>query len=209
MPAAIVLLAAGLAVTWRAPRTDRTRAAFLLWGGWLLVTGLTFSFMQGIFHAYYTVALAPAIGALVGMGTTVLWGRRRIRAAAVALAGTLILTVGWSATLLDRAPDWQPWLRTAVLVAGLGAAILLLLAGRLSTVVGGLVAAVGLTAALAAPAAYAVETAATPHGRGDPVGRAGRRRRSGLRGRRRAGWRSTSCSRRNGHASRRPAAGWR
>jgi 4-amino-4-deoxy-L-arabinose transferase-like glycosyltransferase len=48
--------------------TARTRAAFVLWGGWLVVTALTFSFMQGIFHAYYTVALAPAIGALVAMG---------------------------------------------------------------------------------------------------------------------------------------------
>ena len=37
------------------------------------MTGLTFSFMQGIFHAYYTVALAPAIAALVGMGAVLLW----------------------------------------------------------------------------------------------------------------------------------------
>ena len=64
---------AGLVRRRRAPRTDRTRASLLLWGGWLLVTGLTFSFMQGIFHAYYTVALAPAIGALVGIGAVVLW----------------------------------------------------------------------------------------------------------------------------------------
>src|SRR6185312_4418949 len=58
LPAALILLVAGLVVTGRRPRTDRTRAALLLWGGWLLVTGLTFSFMAGIFHAYYTVALA-------------------------------------------------------------------------------------------------------------------------------------------------------
>ena len=76
LPAALILLAAGLVVTRRRPRTDRTRAALLLWGGWLLVTGLTFSFMAGIFHAYYTVALAPAIGALVGIGATLLWRRR-------------------------------------------------------------------------------------------------------------------------------------
>src|SRR6185437_16006251 len=68
IPAALVLLAAGLWATRRAPRTDRLRASYLLWGGWLLVTGLTFSFMAGIFHPYYTVALAPAIGALVGIG---------------------------------------------------------------------------------------------------------------------------------------------
>ena len=31
---------------------------------------------QGIFHAYYTVALAPAVAALVGMGGVSLWERR-------------------------------------------------------------------------------------------------------------------------------------
>ena len=38
--------------------------------------------MQGIFHAYYTVALAPAIGALVGMGVGEAWERRRHRVGA-------------------------------------------------------------------------------------------------------------------------------
>src|SRR6202035_909420 len=54
-------------------RTDRTREAALLWGGWLLVTAAVFSFMSGIIHPYYTVALAPAIGALVGIGAVMLW----------------------------------------------------------------------------------------------------------------------------------------
>src|SRR6266545_3992502 len=55
LPAALILLAAGLWFTRRAPRTDRVRAAFVLWGGWLLVTVAAFSQMQGIFHPYYTV----------------------------------------------------------------------------------------------------------------------------------------------------------
>ena len=50
------------------PRPRRDVASVLLWGGWLLVTGGVFSFMAGIIHPYYTVALAPAIGALVGIG---------------------------------------------------------------------------------------------------------------------------------------------
>ena len=77
LPAALMLLAAGLWLTRRAPRTNRARAAFALWGGWLVVTAAVFSFMQGIFHAYYAVALAPAVGALVGMGATGLWEVRR------------------------------------------------------------------------------------------------------------------------------------
>ena len=57
--------------------TTPVRAALILWLGWLLVTGLTFSFMAGIFHAYYTVALAPAVAALVGIGAWLLWQHRR------------------------------------------------------------------------------------------------------------------------------------
>ena len=47
----------------------------MLWGGWLLVTGAVFSLGQGIIHPYYTVALAPAIGALVGIGAATLLAR--------------------------------------------------------------------------------------------------------------------------------------
>ncbi|MDX5459725.1 ArnT family glycosyltransferase [Micromonospora tulbaghiae] len=131
LPAALILLVAGLWLAGRAPRTDRTRAGLLLWGGWLLVTGLIFSFMSGIFHAYYTVALAPAVGALVGIGTTLLWRARsapvrwRRFAATLVLAGTLAVTAWWSWHLLGRTPDWHPWLRPTVLALGLTTAALL------------------------------------------------------------------------------------
>jgi hypothetical protein len=70
VPVAIIAIAVGLFVRWKAPRTDPQRASVIVWGSWLLVTGAVFSAMQGIFHEYYTVALAPAIGALVGIGTS-------------------------------------------------------------------------------------------------------------------------------------------
>ena len=73
LPAALILLIAGVGFTLTRTRTDRTRAAFLLWGGSLVVTALVFSLAAGIIHPYYTVALAPAIGALVGMGSVLLW----------------------------------------------------------------------------------------------------------------------------------------
>ena len=76
LPAALVLLVVGLWLTRRAPRTDRMRASLLLWGGWTVVTALVFSFAQGIFHPYYTVALAPGIAALVGDRRDELWRRR-------------------------------------------------------------------------------------------------------------------------------------
>ncbi|MDD9348724.1 glycosyltransferase family 39 protein, partial [Mumia sp.] len=87
LPAALVALVVLLAVSWRAARTDRTRAFATVWGGWLLVTGLTFSLMQGIIHSYYTVALAPAVAALVGAGTVLLWRRRTELLPRTVLAG--------------------------------------------------------------------------------------------------------------------------
>ena len=125
LPAALLLMVAALVVVGRAARTDRTRAAVLLWGGWLLVTGLVFSFMQGIFHAYYTVALAPAIGALVGIGAVVLWRRRALPAAGAALALTVAVTAAWAFVLLHRSSGFVPWLAPLVLVVGLAAALAL------------------------------------------------------------------------------------
>jgi 4-amino-4-deoxy-L-arabinose transferase-like glycosyltransferase len=166
LPAALVLLIGGLVVTARAARTDRARAGVVLWGGWLVGTGLVFSFMQGIFHAYYTVALAPAVGAVVAMGAATLWRARSNRAAAVTLAGTVALSAWWGWTLLGRSADFLPWLRWAVLVVGVLAALGLLvslLVRSLPGRVAGLSAALALAAVLAGPAAYAVETAGTPH----------------------------------------------
>jgi len=83
LPAALICLAAMAWVSRRAARTDRIRAAALLWGGWVIVTGLVFSYMNGIIHPYYMVALAPGIGALVGIGAMMLgggvWARRHRR----------------------------------------------------------------------------------------------------------------------------------
>jgi 4-amino-4-deoxy-L-arabinose transferase-like glycosyltransferase len=163
IPAALALLVAMLWLGRRAGRTDRTRAAFLLWGGWLLVTGLVFSFMQGIVHPYYTVALAPAIAALVGMGAAGLWARRRNPVAMAFLAAVTAGTAIWSYVLLDRSADWNPWLRGMILVVGLMAAALLLLTPWLGQHLSALIASVALVAALAGPAAYSIQTAATAH----------------------------------------------
>lgn len=53
---------------WRRPRRDVQRADFLLWAGTLAVTAVVFTFASGIWHAYYTVALAAPLAAVVGMG---------------------------------------------------------------------------------------------------------------------------------------------
>jgi 4-amino-4-deoxy-L-arabinose transferase-like glycosyltransferase len=163
LPAAVICLGAGFLVTRRAPRTDLTRAALILWGGWLAVTSGVFSFANGILHPYYTVALAPAIGAAIGIGATLLWRNRSDLRAAAALPGTVLVTTILAAVLLSRDSEWLPWLRAAVAVGGVGAAVLLLVAGRVPRPVSRSAAALAIAACLAAPAVYSVATAAAPH----------------------------------------------
>ncbi|GAB7186431.1 glycosyltransferase family 39 protein [Kitasatospora sp. Ki12] len=170
LPAALILLLVGLWATRRYARTDTARAAFLVWGGWLLSTALIFSFMSGIFHQYYTVALAPAVAALVGMGVDGLWRARHRLPWALVLAGTLAVTAVWAFVLLGRTSGFVPWLRWAVLVGGLVAAVALVAgqfagrtAGRAGARIASVAGLVGLAAALGGPAAYAVDTVNTAH----------------------------------------------
>ncbi|MCO7218890.1 glycosyltransferase family 39 protein [Klenkia sp. PcliD-1-E] len=162
LPAALVLGAAGLVLVGRAARTDLRRSGLLVWGSWLVVTGLTFSLMAGIFHAYYTVALAPAIGAVVGIGGALVWSRRHWSARLV-LAATVAGTAWWGSALLGRTPWFLPWLAPTVLATGLVAAVALLAVQVLPRVVGALVLAAGVLAALGGPAASALQPAGTPH----------------------------------------------
>lgn len=164
LPAALILLAAGLWLTRKAARTDSARAAFVAWGGALIMTAAVFSFMAGIFHQYYTVALAPYVAALVAMGVTVLWEERGAWWPRAVLAGTVVVTVVWAYVLLGRTPDYLPWLRWTVLAAGLVGALGLLVVGRFGGR-GVAAAVVGLScaASLAGPAAYTVSTLNSGH----------------------------------------------
>ncbi|KJK11603.1 glycosyl transferase [Terrabacter sp. 28] len=163
IPSALVLLAAGLWFRGRRPRTDLRRAAYLVWGGWLVVTMLVFSFMAGIFHEYYTVALAPAIGALVGMGAVEAWQRRASGAGTVVLAVATAAAATWSFILLSRTTAYGDWLRVSVLAVGMAAALLILATRWLHVRAVPLVVAGALVAGLAGPGAYAVSTTAQGH----------------------------------------------
>ena len=163
IPTALILGLAGLWIIGRGRRTDVRRAALLLWGATLVVTGLTFSLMDGTFHQYYTVALAPSIGALVGIGGWLLWTRRAERWAMPVLAATSLVTTGWAFTILGRSPDWNPWLRWIILVVGLAGAAGLLLGRRLGTTVLRTGVALALVAGLAGPTSWTSQTVVTPH----------------------------------------------
>ena len=166
LPGALLMGAVLLAVTIRARRTDRERAALLLWGGSLVCTGLVISLAQGIIHPYYTVALAAPLGGLVGIATMGLWQRRGSWVGRAGLAAALAATVVWSYVLLGRTTDWFPALRPVVAVVGSLGVIAILALPLLRSVPKlaiGLVATLGLGAALAAPLFSTVATAATPH----------------------------------------------
>ena len=163
IPAAVLLLGASLVLTFRRPRTNIVRAAFLIWGGTLLLTGAVFSFAQGIIHPYYTVALAPAIGALVGMGSVYLWQHRSERIARLALAGAVAGTAMWAFVLLGRSSTFVPGLQAAVIVAGLMGAILIVSLSSPSRNVALAIAGLAAVAVFAGPAAYTFNTVSTAH----------------------------------------------
>ncbi|MET7450362.1 glycosyltransferase family 39 protein [Streptomyces sp. NPDC005574] len=163
LPAALILLVAGLVATRRLKRTSVTRGSFLVWGGSLLMTAVVFSYMAGIFHQYYTVALAPYIAAVVGMGAALLWEKRGEIRASITLAASVVAASAWGYVLLNRTPDYLPWLKWLVLTGGLAGALGLVFAARVSRQLA--VAAVGLSivAALAGPTAYTLSTVNSAH----------------------------------------------
>ncbi|MFU0243315.1 glycosyl transferase, partial [Streptomyces scabiei] len=163
LPAALILLAAGLLATRRAGRTDTARASLLVWGGSLLMTTAVFSYMAGIFHQYYTVALAPYLAAVTGMGAATLWERRKRPWASLALAAAVTASAAWGYVLLDRTPAYLPWLRVPVLAGGLVAALGLVFAGRVGRRTALAAAGLGLVASLAAPTAYTLSTVREGH----------------------------------------------
>ncbi len=166
LPAALILLVTGLIVTRRASRTNRTRAGLLLWGGWLVMAGLSFSLGKGIIHPYYTVALAPAIGGLIGAGGSLMWANRDRPVARVILAGCLAATGVWAMVLLHRTPHWWPWLGpvlvAACLIAAGGVLLWPYMDGELRSF-RSLTGVVALAGILGAPLAYSLDTADTPH----------------------------------------------
>lgn len=162
IPSALILLGVGLFLRGRAPRTDLRRAAYVVWGGWLVVTALTFSLMAGIFHEYYTVALAPAVAALVGMGAQEAWEHRDRAVGSITLAAATAAAATWAFILLTRV-DWLPWLRVSVFALGLATAFLLLAITQLGRRWVPAVVAGALVSALAGPAAYSAATVSTAH----------------------------------------------
>ncbi|MYQ97359.1 mannosyltransferase, partial [Streptomyces sp. SID6139] len=112
------------------PRTDTSRAGFLLWGAWLATYFLVFSAGSVGPHTYYMGVIAVPLAALTGAGTVQMWRAHRAGGRrAWALPGAVAATTVWSACLADRfAASFLPWLAPAVAALGLAAVVLLALA---------------------------------------------------------------------------------
>ncbi|WP_035759566.1 ArnT family glycosyltransferase [Granulicoccus phenolivorans] len=176
IPAAVVLGLAALVLTFRkvqpltgdpvagqpAPAALQ-RAGLIVYGGWLAVTALTFSFMAGIYHDYYTVALAPAIAATTVLGFVICWRHRDLRWPRIVIAAALLLTAGWGIALAAKAGGIYLGVSIAAAVLGVGAAVVLLLAPRMPATLTAVAVVAALLAGAAGPTAYALNTAATPH----------------------------------------------
>ncbi|HZA12179.1 ArnT family glycosyltransferase [Mycobacterium sp.] len=170
LPVALFAIVFGSYLAARGRLSRGERAALVLWGGWLIVTAVVFSYMSGVVHPYYTVALAPAVAALTGLATVWAWRRRRDWDGRVAIAVMIALAAVWSLVLLHRAhfgPEWLHWLMTGVALA---AALVLIAAGAVGweRAVTTAIAA-GIVAGSAGTAAFAIATAATPHHGGIPA----------------------------------------
>ncbi|WP_152364426.1 ArnT family glycosyltransferase [Microlunatus speluncae] len=138
-------------------------AAIMIFGGWLLLTGLVFSFMAGIYHDYYTVALAPAIAGVTVVAAAELWQQRARWLGRIGLAAAAGATTVWAVLLLARASEPYPSLRIPIAVIGGLATIGLLFAGRLPRIAARAVIVTAGLAALAGPTAYSLHTVANAH----------------------------------------------
>lgn len=171
IPFAAIACAGGLVLCGRAPRTDLTRAALLLWGGWTALHYLTFAMAEGTMHPYYTTALAPGIAALCsGGGVMLLRAFRTDKRWAWVLPGGLAVTAFWAVVLLRRASGWNTWLWPAIaVVMALAITGLLVFRSASGTRVRLLAASVvaAVVAAVAGPAAYAWSV---PSGSGGGMG---------------------------------------
>ena len=117
LPFALVsLLAALFSTRIRLPVEAGIHKVLILWGGWLLTCLVFFSAISGIFHAYYAIMLAPALGGVVGVGFVQLWERRNQGSLpSILLVISAILTIGFQIFASIQYADVTGWLIPAAL----------------------------------------------------------------------------------------------
>jgi len=150
---------AALAALWHHRRSRAALGGIALWIGWVALHFAVFSYAKGIFHSYYTSALAPGLAALVGIGAAAVLAEARRDRAWLAYAGGGAVVSAWLALKLSRrAGSLLGWVGPAVValtvvtVIGLAAVA----AARRGRRYVAAPLAAGLVVALLGPAAWAV-----------------------------------------------------
>ncbi len=155
--------ATGLTI-WTYRKRRHRLAAVILWSTWFWLYAIVFSEAKGIFHSYYTSAMAPAVGALVGIGAVAASRAiRRNAAVAFAVAAVVALTVATQRLITNRAPHFHAWAPTAMTVVvsiGIAALFVTAFVSRIRRFVG-VSLLVMLGGLLIAPAAWATSEMTT------------------------------------------------
>jgi 4-amino-4-deoxy-L-arabinose transferase-like glycosyltransferase len=107
------------------PIESGAHKALILWGGWLLTCVVFFSMVSGIFHSYYAIMLAPALGAMVGVGFAQLWlwGTDK-KWVAAALAFFAAVTIGFQYFASVQYNEFSWWMLISTALLGLGIALM-------------------------------------------------------------------------------------
>ncbi|MFD0704222.1 hypothetical protein ACFQY8_00420 [Alloscardovia venturai] len=171
--ATLVGLIVALCVAGWKNRQDIRRAVAIIFGGWLIVTWLVFSFMSGIFHAYYTVALSPAIAILAAIAETLLWSRRKTSWAPFVGGFTTLTTSLWAYSLVSTASGYRA---LAIVITIMGAIATIIMVGfgiqhmvsvpretSMSKFLAYLAVLLAATAMISGPVAWTAATVATGH----------------------------------------------
>ncbi len=124
LPLALIGGGASLLAMWRRPLLRAALAVFL---GWVLLYGGVFSFAQGIYHSYYTAALAPGVAALVGISVGVALESAQRRPFWVAIVGVFAIgaTASVQVLLEGRVDEFFNWAQPYMIGgAALGSALI-------------------------------------------------------------------------------------
>jgi 4-amino-4-deoxy-L-arabinose transferase-like glycosyltransferase len=157
------------------PIESGVHKALILWGGWLLTCVVFFSMVSGIFHAYYAIMLAPALGGMVGIGFGQLykWGKVNTWVV-VGLIVAVVLTLGFQIFATTQYNEFAPWMLGTGILLGLG--ILLMSVSRRAAY------AVILSAALVIPTYWSVMTVTNGSNNNLPTAYEGGQNRNGQDG---------------------------
>lgn len=164
LPTAAVAAVFGVHLAARRGLPRSQLAALLMWTAWLSVATTVFAYMRGMVHAYYTVVLAPAVGALIGCGVMWAWPRRTRIDGRAGLAVMSVSTAIGAAVLL-RHNGFDVRLPAAI-AGGAVVAALGMLAGRRFAPAA---AVLGLVVAVLPTAGFTVATVMTPHRGSQPL----------------------------------------